>query len=60
MFRRSAAEGGGRSRTKITSVVMGAWSIGARVAGVPEDIVDGGTGLLLGLIGYFLKGRGSR
>ncbi len=60
MFRRSAAEGGGRSRSKVTGGVMALWSVGARMAGVPEDIVDGGTGLLLGLIGYFLKGRGSR
>ncbi len=51
---------GGTSRSKITGGVMALWSIGARVFGVPEEIVDGATGALFGLLGYFLKGKGAR
>jgi hypothetical protein len=35
--------------------LIGAWNIGARVADVPEAVVEAGTGVLLGLLGIFLR-----
>lgn len=60
MFRRPAAQGGGQSRSKWTGVILGAWSVGSRLFGVPEEIVDATTGVLFGALGYFLKGKGGR
>jgi hypothetical protein len=47
--------GNGTSRTKVASVLLGVWSVGARIAGVPHEIVDAGTAVLGGATAWFLR-----
>jgi hypothetical protein len=43
------------SRTKVTALLGALWTIGARVAGVPETVVDAGTTLAVAAAGIFLR-----
>lgn len=46
---------GGVSRTKVSAVILALWGAVAPVAGVPQNIVEGVTGALVGLTAIFLR-----